>query len=590
MSQFNSYKDIKPGSLILTKFGTYPWWPAFTVPPEYLESSVISEKVKNHECGPIPILFLGDGTFLWPRLEAMKPFKANEFPPKPKKQRKTSNYNAFVEANMLVKAEEEGGMPKFEAALRNYNLLDEEDDEFVHPTSYGRWIGYVTKVNSDLRQRQREDSILLGEDDSLSMDEDAEEPATKKSKKRSADELDAEEEEADQEDEEIEEEKEQDEEEEEEEEEEEVKSVSSTKTPLRNQKPRAKKQRTLSKSTPSESQKDEPTIANISTSTEKLRKTRLTKSQELPARNTSPLTEEEHKISPDDLEQDATEELKPLKPTPSFKDISKTDIEALFVIYRASLQRALIQRGTIPSIDEYTNASVMLEDLEKIESDNLIEIDFLRTSKLYKVLKVMLKLDYKQDPEPTENEFNVKDLRLKERAESLLLKWQPLIQEIVEEKKREKGGQVMVSTVDAINKNGTVRDPKKPPRKQSNTKSNKSKATETTATTDSSSIPTQDDASKSSEQNAETPDAINSSEIKTDEPLITESEKVEEKVEKTEDRVSSEATAPNGQIGISPEATIEEPEPADSSSTTTTTTEPTTDATEPVQRSKEESK
>lgn len=446
---FKSYQDIKPAQLILAKFASWPLWPCFTVHADHLDVNITKSKRKPNQ-GPVPIMFLGDHSYTWATKDMLFPIRDEQLDPLMESTKDPNCVEAIEEALDLIEGEK-NGLDRYEQLMRNTGLIEEEQ-EFEKPTDFGLWIDrfpdFKLKATKQLEDSQAVDLELLTGLKTKSHDKkDKTVIQTKpKSKKRAT--------------------------EEDEWDEKEVDSVTKESTGVNVKRRRSSKDDLKDTLSEAKLPGDKVDAKKISSTTSGLKKVvRAKKVTQLP-RTSSPLTEQEHKLTPINANEGKYEEIKYLHPKESFKDLNDDEIEALCVIYRSSLQRALIQRDTDPSLDEYINASVKLEDVEKIEAEGRMCLKFLKSSKIHKVLKAMLRLEYKQPQEKNDRNFNIDNLKFKQRAEALLIKWEPLIQEIIGEKKKH---QDMVPVYEVLNKNGTLRDPHKPTRKASSTKSSKAK-------------------------------------------------------------------------------------------------------------------
>ena len=102
--------------------------------------------------------------------------------------------------------------------------------------------------------------------------------------------------------------------------------------------------------------------------------------------------------------------------------------------YRHKLQRGFLSRDTVPKAEEMKSMSDFLSELETFPD---LEGSIIRTTKIHKVLKQMIKIEHI----PLEEEFKFKD-----RSTRLLSKWNETLlsegpsDEKTEEKEEEKGG------------------------------------------------------------------------------------------------------------------------------------------------------
>jgi hypothetical protein len=106
--------------------------------------------------------------------------------------------------------------------------------------------------------------------------------------------------------------------------------------------------------------------------------------------------------------------------------------------FRYRLQKGLVQRGTPPDESDMEACSDVMTELEKFSPKMTLEL--LKHSKLHKVLRAIIKIDYLDRPE---------DYRFHTRAEELLLQWEKLILSIKNEKVRDSPNTSVLDTPDA---------------------------------------------------------------------------------------------------------------------------------------------
>ncbi|CDK26714.1 unnamed protein product [Kuraishia capsulata CBS 1993] len=133
--------------------------------------------------------------------------------------------------------------------------------------------------------------------------------------------------------------------------------------------------------------------------------------------------------SPRKKKTDSNKSSKSSTPQPkrSYTDAEK---ETLAKSYRAKLQKGLVIRETQPSIEELQHCSSVLSHLEEFQATIGVSLELLKTSKLHKVLKAIIKIPKLERPE---------DFQFHKRCEKLLSDWTDLISAIKNEKVPEYG-------------------------------------------------------------------------------------------------------------------------------------------------------
>ncbi|KAI5963046.1 uncharacterized protein KGF55_002838 [Candida pseudojiufengensis] len=87
------YKDKEK---VYSKMASYPWWPGFITPEEYIPKQVKKSKKKNT---PYCVIFIPDGDFYWATEKGLKKFKDGPPPTTTNTSSKKSNKNNKVNNN-----------------------------------------------------------------------------------------------------------------------------------------------------------------------------------------------------------------------------------------------------------------------------------------------------------------------------------------------------------------------------------------------------------------------------------------------------------------------------------------------------------
>ncbi|ANZ76653.1 BA75_03451T0 [Komagataella pastoris] len=93
--------------------------------------------------------------------------------------------------------------------------------------------------------------------------------------------------------------------------------------------------------------------------------------------------------------------------------------------FRANLQKSLLSRSEPPSDEDLKRSNNTLEKLEKFNEVTDVSVDLLRSSKLHKVLKAILKVPELERPD---------DFRFHIRSQAILNSWGPYLEELKQER------------------------------------------------------------------------------------------------------------------------------------------------------------
>lgn len=172
---FAHYTDVSPGTLVVTRyFGKRPT-PCFVVNCEdHLTHDVLKEKTKKKTLGPIPVLFLDDLTYTWAWLKDIMLLTKEEcYESYDPNSIADDLMKGYKEAQSLFEDSEKTGQSIFEIFLRRLDFLD-EDEEFQEYGDFGQWLNVLKlcswfkpkpKQLAELREKQRQDVILLDDQD-----------------------------------------------------------------------------------------------------------------------------------------------------------------------------------------------------------------------------------------------------------------------------------------------------------------------------------------------------------------------------------------------------------------------------------------
>ncbi|KAI0462588.1 hypothetical protein LJB42_004082 [Komagataella kurtzmanii] len=93
--------------------------------------------------------------------------------------------------------------------------------------------------------------------------------------------------------------------------------------------------------------------------------------------------------------------------------------------FRANLQKSLLSRSEPPAYEDLKRSNNTLEKLEKFNEVTDVSVDLLRSSKLHKVLKAILKVPELERPD---------DFKFHTRSQAVLNSWGPYLEELKQER------------------------------------------------------------------------------------------------------------------------------------------------------------